>query len=292
MNPQQFIFEAIGTRWVIDIIDRISKKEADALMTAVHDRIASFDAIYSRFRDDSLVTKMAEKAGTYTLPMDAQPLLLLYKKLYDLTHGAFTPFIGKTLEEAGYDAAYSLQSKTLHKPPAWDDVLSYDAESIHIKKPVVFDIGAAGKGYLVDLVGGIIASHGIQSYCVDAGGDILYKTDASKRLRVGLEHPENVKQVIGVASIHNQSICGSAGNRRKWGKFHHIINPHTLKSPTHIIATWVIADNALLADALATCLYFVEPDKLKAFSFHYAIMYPDHSLKLSPDFPAEIYYNE
>lgn len=290
MKPLQYSFEAIGTQWVIDVFDAISQEKAKEIERAVHERIASFDATYSRFRSDSLVHKMSQKAGEYILPQDAELLLLLYETLYKLTKGAFTPLIGRTLEEAGYDASYSLHTKRLHHPPEWNDVIDFHPPKLRMKKPALLDIGACGKGYLIDLVGDVLQKYGITSYCIDAGGDILVKSE--KPIRVGLEHPENLKQVIGVATIKNQSICGSAGNRRKWGDFHHIIHPHILQSPDHILATWVVADTALLADALATCLYFVTPEKLQDFDFQYVILYPDYSLKMSPDFPAEIYYNK
>jgi FAD:protein FMN transferase len=292
MQPKQFIFEAIGTRWVIDVLTPVSTQTEQEVLIAIHERIEAFDKTYSRFRADSVITKMSQKAGEYIVPNDATPLLSLYKELYSLTDGAFTPLIGKTLEEAGYDASYSLASKKLHHPPRWEDVIIFLPPKLQIKKSIVLDIGACGKGYLVDLVSELLVSFGITSYCIDAGGDILYKTDSEKPIRVGLEHPENLKQVIGVAEILNQSICGSAGNRRKWGKYHHIIDPKTLQSPQHLLATWVIADTALIADALATCLYFVEPEKLQKFSFQYLMLYPDYSIKMSPDFPAEIYYNK
>jgi FAD:protein FMN transferase len=112
-------------------------------------------------------------------------------------------------------------------------------------------------------------------------------------LRIGLEHPDNVKQVIGVATITNQAICGSSGNRRQWGEFHHIIHPTLLSSPRHMLATWVVADTAIVADAIATCLYFTSPALLQQhFDFEYLLLLPDYSIDQSFAFPAEVFYNE
>ena len=77
------------------------------------------------------------------------------------------------------------------------------------------DFGAAGKGYLIDLVAKVLQKHKLDYFCVDAGGDMFYHNIGNEKLRVGLEHPDNPKQVIGVANIYNQSICASAGNRRR-----------------------------------------------------------------------------
>lgn len=290
MKPE-FIFDAIGTKWTINILDSITAQELENLYSQIQDIIEEFDCTYSRFREDSLVTKMSRDSGIYPLPKNSEQLLKVYKNLYHITNGLFTPLIGNLLEEAGYDANYSLTPKKLHAVKSWDEVLEFDNKKIRMKKPALLDFGAGGKGYLVDLVGEEIQKNGIKNYCIDSGGDILYKNTSGQKLKVGLEHPSDPDKVIGVAEILNQSICGSAGNRRKWGDFHHIVNPKTLVPVKDILAVWVIADTALLADALATCLFFVDHSKLKEYAFDYVLIRPDYTLEKSRDFPGEFYYN-
>ena len=284
-------FEAIGTHWNIHIHDKISDEQTSDIFKLVQDHIAIFDQHYSRFRDDSLVAEMSRRTGEYTLPNDAKLLFDLYQKMYHLTNGSVTPLIGNLLSDAGYDAAYSLETKQLHTPSKWEDALEYEFPRLVIKQPILIDVGAAGKGYLVDLVGELLKTHGITSFTINAGGDIVHKDVNKKHIRVGLEHPNDVTSVIGVASIGNESICGSAGNRRVWNQFHHIMDPHKLESPRHIAAIWVIAKTGLLADALTTCLFFVEPETFeKEFVFEYLIVYADYSIKKSGGFNAEIFF--
>jgi thiamine biosynthesis lipoprotein len=284
-----FNFEAIGTKWHIDIYNKLGETESSELLSKIKNRIDIFDKAYSRFRADSLVTKMSREAGTFTLPDDAEPLLSLYRDLYVRTDGLVTPLVGNLISDAGYDAQYSLkQKKKLEAPPAWDEAIEYKHPKLLIKKPVMLDFGAAGKGYLVDLVGKVLEENDIREYCIDAGGDILHKGAIS--IRIGLEDPEDTKKVVGVNILGNGSICGSAGNRRKWGDFTHIINPKTLTSPTDIMAVWVVADTALLADALTTCLFFVPASKLSnAYKFEYLIIHSDRSFEKSANFQGEIF---
>jgi len=285
-------FEAIGTAWAIDILEPVGKRLVNNLKRATDELIDGFDRNYSRFRDDSLVSEMARAAGTYTLPEDAKPLLDFYKKLYDTTNGAVTPLIGQTLSDAGYDAAYSLQPGKLTAPPPWGDVLDYSFPTLTVKQPALLDFGAAGKGYLVDLVAQQLQQHGIKNYCVDAGGDMVYRTTADHALDVGLEHPADPAQAIGIVRLKNQSLCGSAGNRRSWGAYTHIIDPHNLQSPKHIAGLWVVADNGLMADGLATALFFTPAKTLqKQYTFEYAIVYQDLSLEHSAHFPADFFTN-
>jgi len=285
-----FEFEAIGTHWKIQIEDEISDSKRSDIFNSVMNRIAEYDKNYSRFRADSLVTEMSQKNGVYTLPEDARPLFDLYQRLYYLTEGAVTPLIGNLLEEAGYDANYTFETKELHVPPKWDDAILYQFPTLEIKKPVLIDVGAAGKGYLIDIVGELLSGMGIRSFSINAGGDILHVDKSNTSIRVGLEQPGDATKVIGVATVGNESICGSAGSRRTWGKFHHILNPHTLQSQRTVLAVWVIAKSALLADALTTCLFFVEPERMNAaFEFEYVIMYPDFSVVTSKNFQGELF---
>ena len=178
-------FEAIGTSWTIegDDID-IEKIKA---------RIAEFDKNYSRFREDSLVWKM-RTPGEYTLPDDAKKMFDLYQKLYLLTDGKMTPLIGTVMEQAGYDKDYSLVEKKLHTPPLWDDAIEYDFPKLTIKQPILIDVGAIGKGYLIDIVGELIEGN----YVIDAGGDIKVK---GITLTIGLENPDNTNQVVNTIEI-------------------------------------------------------------------------------------------
>lgn len=286
-----YTFEAIGTHWVIDINYSLSEPEFTQVKEEIRQRIEVFDKTYSRFRDDSLITKMAKSVGTYPLTPEGRELLQLYKKLYDVTDGSMTPMIGSVLEDAGYDSSYSLQPKTLHTPPAWDDVIELNGDSLRVNQPALLDLGAIGKGMLIDMVARFLNGKHMTSFCIDAGGDIYYQNAGAGLLRVGLEHPEHSDQVIGVASILNQSIAASAGNRRKWKEFHHIIDPKTLKPVTTLLASWIIADRAALADALATAVFFVQPEVLRNhFSFSYLLLLPDYTVKKSDDFPGELYY--
>ena len=291
MGVTGFAFEAIGTHWKIEIEDTLSTGQRDSVLQQVLERIQAFDRDYSRFRADSLVAEMSLASGTYHLPPDAEPMFRLYQEAYQLTEGAVTPLIGQVLVDAGYDATYSLISRELHHPPSWEEVMDFQApQTLVMKRPVLLDVGAFGKGYLIDIVAALLVKEGVQRFCIDAGGDVLHRDSAGGLLRVGLENPLNTNQVIGVATISNRSICGSAGNRRAWGTYHHIINPHTLMSPRDIVGTWAAASTTLLADAMATCLFFANPDTLlRYYSFDYLVMYADTSVTASQGFPQELF---
>ncbi|MDB5167099.1 MAG: ApbE-like protein thiamine biosynthesis lipoprotein [Candidatus Saccharibacteria bacterium] len=269
MKPKPSItFEALGTEWMIEAID-VARQQ-----TNIKNELDRIDHIWSRFQDDSLISLMAKEAGTYELDQSDALLMKWYQQLYEATDGLVSPLIGQALVDAGYDQAYSLKPKTIvHSSPTWEDTLVIGIDSITIKQPALIDVGAAGKGYAVDQVARLLDG----DYCVDASGDILVH---GQEMRIGLQSPHDETQLIGVATIKNESICGSAITRRAWGDWHHIINPKTAKPVDDIIATWVIADNAMHADGLATALFFVSPEKLNQLTqFEYCIIYRNGTVK-------------
>ena len=277
-------FEAIGTHWLITT----DKSLPASLLSAVHDRIEVFDKTYSRFRKDSLVTKIATQKGTYVFPDDAIPLFDFYRKLYELTNGKVTPLIGGMLEKAGYDAGYSLQPKPQEALPRWENVLTIDGPNVTTTQAITLDVGAAGKGYLVDIICQLLDQAGINEYVVDASGDLRHKGQGM--IKVGLEDPRETGTVIGAINVQNHSLCASAVNRRKWGKYHHIFDPDTKDSTKDISATWVIADSTMVADGIATALFLVDPNVVrKVFNYEFVRMHADGGVDYSPAFEKALF---
>lgn len=273
--PCDYVFEAIGTQWSIETIKPMSLSEKQSIQAV----IADFDQAYSRFRLDSLVMQARAKApGVFTFPRSIVKLYDMYAQLEQITDGAVNPLVGEVLEQWGYDATYSLRpsQNAPHPPAPFVKTVRRKNTTLTYIEPALLDIGAIGKGYLVDLIATEVKRHHPQ-YVVDGGGDMAIATDSS--CTVGLEHPLDLTKVIGSVYMQRGSICGSSPNRRSWGEgVHHIIDARTGKPlQSDIIATWAIADSTLVADALTTALFFVSPEKLYDLfgNFHHAIMRAD-----------------
>lgn len=279
-------FDAIGAPWQIDTATPI----APGIRSAIQERMEAFDRTYSRFRDDSLVTRIATTPGRYSFPPDAAELFGLYRSLYEATDGAMSPLVGAALESLGYDRSYSLRASAMPaQVPAWSDSFAWDGSHFDTVRPVTLDVGAAGKGYLADLVAGVLLAAGIEDFVVDASGDLVHA--GAGELRVGLEHPLDTGKAIGVVSIANGALCASASNRRAWGDGqHHVIDALTGVPTRSVIATWAIAPTALLADGLATALFFASPERLAGITpFSFVRMYSNGRVETSPGFDGEMF---
>jgi FAD:protein FMN transferase len=278
-------FEAIGAPWQIDTRDPMPER----VVADVNARIDAFDSTYSRFRSDSLVAQIGSQTGTFTFPPDAATLFNLYRKLYLATDGAVSPLVGSALETLGYDRVYSLkQSGVAVAVPRWDEAFDWDGRTLTVTRPVLIDVGAAGKGYLVDIVAEILVRNGIHEYVVDASGDMVHAgIDA---LRVGLEHPLDTSQAIGIIELQNASLCASATNRRAWNGMHHVIDVTTGLPTSAVIATWAVAATALEADGLATALFFSDGERLaEIFEFDWVRMFADGRVERSANLNGELF---
>ncbi|MFJ9590606.1 FAD:protein FMN transferase [Streptomyces acidicola] len=291
----QTAFDAIGTRWLIDTEEPLS---AD-LRASVLERARRFDATYSRFRPDSLVSRIAAASdgGRFRFPDDSIALFRLYDRLGIATSGALDPLVGRSLELLGYDAGYSLTPAPAavraredgRGRAAWAVDVVRDGTVLVTRRPLVIDVGAAGKGYLVDLIAGMLREAGVDRFVVDASGDLRHAGESA--IRVGLEHPFNPRQVIGVANLNNRALCASAVTRRTWGDgLHHVLDARTGSPVTEVVATWVVADEAAVADGLATALFFTAPRRMtETFRFTYVLMYSDGRAEYAPDFDGELF---
>ncbi len=286
----QFFFEreAIGTHWYIEStrpISGLTQAKVDA-------RIDEFDVTYSRFRSDSLVSAARKTPGRYQFPPDAADLFALYDTLDRLTDGAVNPLVGEGLEALGYDAEYRLtqdRTRAPHAAPSWQQSVHRDGTVITTTPQTgLIDVGAAGKGYLVEIVSALLRAEGHDDTIVDAGGDIV-ATGAPKV--IGLENPFDSHQAVGTIEIQNAAVCASGINRRSWGVgLHHVVDARTGVPTSGVVATWAVAERGLVADGLATALFFADPVILEgAFDFTWVRVFADGTLTYSSGLRGQIF---
>ncbi|KQQ65797.1 FAD:protein FMN transferase [Microbacterium sp. Leaf320] len=276
-------FDAIGTTWEIATSNDLG---ADARQL-VGAEIERFDREWSRFREDSSVTRVGRAGGSISSP-DAGAMLDAYRDLSTATAGAVNPLVAESLSALGYDASYSLvASSPIAAPDDWTDRVQWTVGEALASAPVLLDVGALGKGRLVDLVVGVLSD--VPGHLVvDAGGDMKVRGDA---VRVGLEHPYDSTKAIGVIELQDAALCASAVNRRAWGDgLHHVLDARTGVPVRMWAATWAIAPDAMRADAVATALFFEGGAELAAsWGVEWVRMTTDGRAERSPGCPAQLF---
>lgn len=278
-------FDAIGTRWEIESSAPIPARTRVDVERVIED----FDRAWSRFRPDSLVSALAAGAFSVPAPPDTQDMLAAYAALADASGGAVNPLIGQSLARRGYDAAYSFVDTGPQAAPAhWQTLLTENEGMLTLRDPAMLDVGALGKGRLVDLVLDVVAADVAGDLVVDASGDLAAR---GAPVRIGLEHPYDPRRAIGAIEVADAALCASATNRRAWGDgLHHVLDART-GMPVHTIAaTWAVGPTAMRADAIATALFFDGgPELAQEWGIEWVRMTTDGRVEWSPGSRAELY---
>ncbi|MCZ4066117.1 FAD:protein FMN transferase [Microbacterium sp. H37-C3] len=282
--PGRWDFDAIGTAWRIDSEAPVRDADRAAVLALVD----AFDRDWSRFRADSTVSRLAT-GGTVAAPRDAEAMLGLYDELADATDGSVNPLVGDAVARRGYDASYSMRDGGASAAPErWREVVELSGGSLTLHSPATIDVGALGKGRLVDLVRAELRRRTTGWLVVDASGDLAVD---GVRQRVALEHPYDPSRALGVWTLDAGALCASATNRRAWGDgLHHVLDARTGEPVREYAATWAVAADAMTADAVATALFFDGgPRFAQAQGASWVRMRTDGSVEWSPHCEAELF---
>ena len=122
------------------------------------------------------------------------------------------------------------------------------------------DLGGIAKGYAVDEAAGILRSHGIKDFLIDAGGDMYAGgTNCKGRAwRVALQHPRSEQVWADILDVSDAAVTTSGDYRQFYeieGRvFSHIVDPVTGYPQAGVVSATVIAPSAVEADAFSTAL--------------------------------------
>ena len=301
--PYVYAFpDALGTGLLVHTESVLDDEIRDRIGSFIHE----YEVVLSRFRDDSIVGRMrtAAHGGTFDFPDWASGLFGLYDRLFAATDEAIDPCVGEDLIRLGYDESYLFAATpdaaehagAIHGRAVWSADVERHGTTLITHSPVALDFGACGKGYLMDLLAGMLgdgAGHPqpIQ-YVIDAGGDLLVHTDGP--ITIALEDPADPANAVGTVEISQGAFCASSPSRRHWSdaaghQLHHLLNGLPVDD---VAATWVAVIphaaslSTALADGLATALFTTSAAQLRAhFDFECAILNANRAAAQSPNFP-------
>ena len=267
-------WNALGTRCEVQYVCADDNR-ACAFEKEVVNWVAAFETKYSRFRPDSLVSRINAAAGRDWVSVDAEMemFLDLSGSLYLLTQGvldvtalplmrlwdyrAVQPRIPSEAEIAAAKRLVGFQ-KIQRKPGL-------------VRLPeagMALDFGGWGKEYAVDIAAQIARKHGIMKALVDFGHDLFAVGTAPGKpaWHIGLEDPTHAGEAcwsslaardVGVASSGDY-IRGFTLNGKRYG---HIVDPRTgWPVANGCRQVNVIAKACVQAGALSTAIFILGPE--------------------------------
>lgn len=283
-------FKAIGTEWGVSLDD---VKLPNVIAETIRTRVGEFERRFSRFLPDSEVNSFKDaEAGTYTISDEFAKLLTRAMRLRELTNGVYDPAVAGLLERTGYDATYSFTERDVDafRLAPW----SLDGNALLIKGPLGFDLGGIGKGYCIDLVATLLSEHGYEYFMVEAGGDMYGTTKADGRpWKVAIEYPGRPDEALGTTILSHTAIAVSDTLRRRWGAWHHLIDPHTKQTIERIVSAVAVAPTAWDADCMTSVLFLGKEENYAEiaaeFKASYIVMNAEGSCLKSNNWQGEVF---
>ena len=272
----------MGTIVTVQIVDHEGTEQSQTHYESALDRaIAWFEQVErrcSRFDPSSELSRLSRQSGA---AMPASTLLFEAVRFAITvaadTDGAFDPTIGLSMERRGFNREHR-SGATIETPLPSDSAASFrdvqiDPErcTISFARPLLLDLGAIAKGLAIDMAARELQPFG--DFAIDAGGDLYLggRSPAGDRWRVGIRHPRHEDALAGAVRVSDRAVCTSGDYERRapvdGGS--HIVDPRTGQPGASVASVTVIAESAMLADALGTAAFVLGPHEgLALFERH------------------------
>ena len=269
-NPiRKLSFKAMGTICEVRYAAPLGDAQAHAFERAAVGWVTTFEAKYSRFRPDSLVSRINAAAGQEWVEVDAdmETLLQLCDTLFAMTRGVLDPTALPLLRLWNYKAPQpripsDAEIAAARALVGWRKVQRSTGRIFLPEPGMALDFGGFGKEYAVDMVAQMAVDRGIPAVLVDFGHDLRAIGAPPGRLawHIGLEDPHQPGKTAGSVGVKNRGVASSGDYLRCFtigGKrYGHIVDPRTGWPVSNgCIQATVIAPSCLQAGVLSTTAF-------------------------------------
>ena len=272
--PQRFeyteIHMGVEARVVLHAPDAASARHA---ARAAFDRIADLDSVMSDYRPDSELMRVCDdgRTGRRTISRDLHRVLRRARDIAVLSDGAFDVTVGplsRLWRQARRENRLpdpSSIAAAMHRVGPEFLLIADTSPIIELLRPGMrLDLGGIGKGFAADEALAVLVAAGHTRSLVDIGGDIA----------VGDAPPGGAGWRImtaGSPQVLHVANCGVAtsGDTEQFVeiggiRYSHIVDPATGLGLTNRSAVTVIAMDATTADALASAVSVLGPQRGRA----------------------------
>jgi|LSQX01.2.fsa_nt_gb thiamine biosynthesis lipoprotein len=260
------------------IIQRIYSDDAENISNKVIERIKKIEEDMTINKQGGEINSLNGSAGKGYVNLSQDTLYVLAEalRISEASNGAFDVTVGPLVK------AWGVSDKNPIVPLDNDiknllNLVNYKDLQINMneskaklnKEGQIVDVGGIAKGYATDEALDIYRENGVKSALISLGGNVAAlgcKPDGSY-WRIGIRNPRGAEgSYIGVVSVKDQSVVSSGDYERNFEKdgimYHHIIDPETgYPAKSGLIATTIVSDISIEADALSTTVFVLGLDK-------------------------------
>ena len=243
---------------------RVYGDDADEIAAAARAEVLRLEGKYSRYRDDSLATRINRSAGDSdgALVDEETARLLDYASashaqsdgLFDITSGilrrAWNFKSGSLPTQAQIDALLPLVG--------WEQVRWEAPRIVLPSKGMELDFGGYVKEYAADSAAQLCRERGARHGLVDLGGDlaVVGPHPDGAPWRVGVRHPRDPARAVAALPLGWGGIASSGDYERcmivEGVRYGHILDPRTGWPVRGLASVSVAANHCLVAGTLTT----------------------------------------
>ena len=252
---------AFGTGWRVTIPVR---DDVQVIADRIAGRLAEIDRAMSPFRPDSELSAFnrTRAIGPFRASPPFAEVAVEALRVADVTDGCFDPSVGPDVGRFGFGPIRGVRAGTYRGLSVAGDAISKADAALSL------DLCGIAKGYALDRVGADLEASGIADFFIEIGGEVLARGAGPSRSpwRVGIADPRTRDKVLLAMTPMGLAVATSgdainvyevAGRR-----YSHIIDPATDEPVRNAVASVsVVAPTGALADALATALTVMGPEK-------------------------------
>lgn len=260
---------ALGTYFWVEVFEDLPNEILNEIKEYLEKEIFIFESLYSRFKKDSLITKLNDQRFLENPPKDLLDMICISSDIAQITNNTFNLCLGTVLESSGYDRELSFEERDgfIEVLPMSQVIKIFDNQ-IFLTNNHNLDLGGIGKGFLIDKLAKIlIDKFHLRYFLINGGGDIYVTSNNENPVEINLQNPLNEDEFIGSIFLKNQSICGSSPHKRKWignktqKEYSHIVDP---KNQNRFNSSFVSGNSTAICDSLATVLC-IDEDILQGY---------------------------
>jgi thiamine biosynthesis lipoprotein len=269
MPLRRLSFKALGTNCEVQYAAPGGATQAEGFERAVTAWVMGFEAKYSRFRPDSLLSQINAAAGREWVPVDAEmeAFFKLCDTLYFMTQGVLDPTALPLIRLWNYRAEDPRlpsdgEVESARGLVGWKKVQRAPGKVFLPEPGMALDFGGFGKEYAADMAAQIAVQHGITSALVDFGHDLKAVGQPPDRpaWHIGLEDPHRPGSTAGSIAVIGKGVASSGDyirriviNGRRYG---HIVDPRSGRPIANgCLQATVITGSCLQAGALSTTAF-------------------------------------
>ena len=195
----------------------------------------------------------------------AKEISTLSEGAFDITVAPLTR-IWRGAREKGFPPSVEEVAKLLELVNFREMLISPEGKVLLRKKGMAVDFGGIAKGYAVDKAFEILRSLGHENIIVNAGGDLRAGGKRGDQpWTIGIQHPRQPDGIMAKMSL-SDSAMATSGNYQKFfmyqgRRYGHIFNPSDGFPTESSQSVSVTHKNSMTADALATAVFVMGPEK-------------------------------